>query len=232
MTETLVRRSGLLVPIPLRNSLGDTIDTVADPRDGSLRAVAPNGRLVVAPGTTIASAWGNTTFDQTMQTYASAADRTNQWPTPNEGALSFLVDSHTPFIFRSGAWHPLPIGFVAGVVGPAAQIDCGSAGATVVSLAPILTAGRRYRVHAYATGGQQTATGSNIASLNGVDLGAPRLWTNTNDIAGNARSAALSVQYTAAATGAHTFSVVILATAGVFRVTANTCELSVDDIGG
>ena len=96
MTDTAVQR-GLL-----RNALGEVVPVVTDD-EGVIRAAAPNGRLIVAPGQTIASAWGNTTYDQTVQTYANAADRTNQWPAPNEGAVSWLMDSHSPWIYRGGA---------------------------------------------------------------------------------------------------------------------------------
>jgi hypothetical protein len=125
-----------------------------------------------------------------------------------------------------------PRGFVISATGPAAQTDCPSGGATLVSLNPTLTAGRKYLVSAYCSGTQTTATGSNIATLNGVDMGSPRIWTNTNDAAGNARAGGMAMMVTAASTGARALTIVALATAGVFRVSPNTCELSVTDIGG
>ena len=50
-------------------------------------AFAATGRLVVHPGDTILSTWGNTTYDQTVQTYLSTTDRDAQWPAPKDGAV-------------------------------------------------------------------------------------------------------------------------------------------------
>ena len=214
----------------LRNALGEVVPLDAD-QQGIVRAVAPNGRLVVAPGQTIASAWGNTTYDQTMQTFASAADRTNQWPAPNDGALSWLVDSHTPWVYRAGAWRGLPAGFVASASGPASQTDCGASMTTLVTLNANVVAGRKYRLNAYAFGSQQTATGNNTAQVGAADLGTMRLWTVVSATGGSATAGGISLLVTAATTGARAFTLQASATAGVFRVTAGTCEVSLDDLG-
>jgi hypothetical protein len=65
---------------------------------------AATGRLVVSSGDEIVTAWGNTTFDQTMEVFASAADRDTQWPTPHDGAVAYTLDTQTPWLRRSGAW--------------------------------------------------------------------------------------------------------------------------------
>jgi hypothetical protein len=62
------------------------------------------GRLSVNPGDEIQSVWGNTTFDQTMQCYASAADRDAQWAAPHDGALAYTVDTGTGWLRKAGAW--------------------------------------------------------------------------------------------------------------------------------
>ena len=62
------------------------------------------GHVVVGPGQTIASDWGNTVWNQSVQTFASAADRTNQWPNPTEGSLSWLDDVDALQIYRAGVW--------------------------------------------------------------------------------------------------------------------------------
>lgn len=138
--------------MPPTNIAGQAVQILADPRDGSLRAAAPNGRLTVAVGQTIESAWGNTTYDQTMQTFASSADRTNQWPAPNEGSLSYLVDSHTPWIFRNGAWHGLPLGYLAATqASEAATARTANSFATSSNFCPATVAvasGRQYRIEA------------------------------------------------------------------------------------
>ncbi|HEY2303247.1 MAG TPA: hypothetical protein VGH66_15210 [Acidimicrobiales bacterium] len=65
---------------------------------------ASTGRLVVHPGDVIASVWGNTTYDQTVQVYDTAAARDSQWPTPKDGAVCYTVDTGTLWLRRAGAW--------------------------------------------------------------------------------------------------------------------------------
>ena len=65
---------------------------------------AATGRLVVNPGDTIASLWGNTTYDQTIQVYTSTADRDAQWPTPHDGALAYTTDTGNVWLRRVGVW--------------------------------------------------------------------------------------------------------------------------------
>jgi hypothetical protein len=69
------------------------------------------GRLVVAPGQVIGSDWGNHTNEQSVNRFASAADRTSQWPTPHDGAVSYLEDTDLFYGYSKGAWQ---------VLGPAA----------------------------------------------------------------------------------------------------------------
>jgi hypothetical protein len=90
----------------LRNSVGDAVPVEED-GDGNLRASSPTGRLVVAPGQSIASAWGNSAWDQTVNQFASAADRANQWPSPNPGSLSFRTDANVLEIYLGTAWRTL-----------------------------------------------------------------------------------------------------------------------------
>ena len=214
----------------LRNTLGEIVPTVED-QDGNLRAAAPNGRLVVASGQTIASAWGNTTYDQTMQTFANVGDRTNQWPAPNEGALSFLVNSHTPFIFRSGAWHGLPIGYVISGTGPAAQTDY-TVLAAVVSVAAPVGVGRRYRLTANLSGTQTTAGATAIRIHD--DQGLDTFIFNQAGLAANAPIVANGVAlYTPTTTKTATLQLQAnAATGGTLRVAANAASLIVEDIGG
>ena len=125
MTDTAPPPRGAWRRAPLRNTLGEVVEVVDD--DQGRRATAP-GRLVVVSGQTIASAWGNTTYDQTTQVFATAADRSNQWPAPNDGAMSYLADTGTPWQYRAGAWHGIPLGYMASGYGPVGgNIDCTTA---------------------------------------------------------------------------------------------------------
>jgi hypothetical protein len=68
---------------------------------------AATGRLTVNPGDKVASTWGNTTFDQTMEVFASASQRDAQWPTPHDGAVCYTIDVQLPWVRRAGAWQVL-----------------------------------------------------------------------------------------------------------------------------
>jgi hypothetical protein len=69
----------------------------------------PTGRIQVAPGQTIVSAgWGNPLWDHSVQCFASAADRANQFPAPQPGAVSFTEDTRTLWVYVNGAWVPVP----------------------------------------------------------------------------------------------------------------------------
>lgn len=62
------------------------------------------GRKTVAPGQTIASDWGNLVWDQSVQTFANAAARTTQFPSPKPGAMSYLEDTKRLEIYTGSAW--------------------------------------------------------------------------------------------------------------------------------
>src|SRR5215471_21190736 len=87
---------------PIVNALGQAAEVVL--RDGIMTLAAPVGRLVVAPGQSIASAWGNATFDQTIMCFNSTADRDNQYPAPHEGSECFTNDTKTVWRYANGAW--------------------------------------------------------------------------------------------------------------------------------
>jgi hypothetical protein len=87
----------------IRDTLGRLVPIdLSEP--GRPRAGTPTGRLVVAPGQAIASTWGNTVFDQSVMTFASAADRDNQYPAPHEGSVCYLYDVGRKMVYSSGAW--------------------------------------------------------------------------------------------------------------------------------
>lgn len=64
------------------------------------------GRKTVAPGQVVASDWGNTVWDQSVQQFASAADRSTQFPAPKKGAMSWLDDKARPEWWDGTAWIP------------------------------------------------------------------------------------------------------------------------------
>lgn len=84
---------------------------------------AATGRLVVHPGDTILSTWGNTTYDQTVQTYLSTTDRDAQWPAPKDGAVAYTQDTGTVWVRRAGLWIQL--------AGPPPPVTSGSGVQTV-----------------------------------------------------------------------------------------------------
>lgn len=87
---------------PLRNALGTAVQVLND--SGILRAAPPAGHLTVAPGQTIASAWGNTVFDQSVNCFTSAQDRDAQWAAPQDGAMCFTTDTQTYYQRENGQW--------------------------------------------------------------------------------------------------------------------------------
>ena len=83
---------------PLANVAGDTVTPYAT-----------TGRIQVNPGDLIASVWGNTTFDQTVQAFDTSAARDAQWPAPKDGAMCYTVDLATLWIRRLGGWNIVPL---------------------------------------------------------------------------------------------------------------------------
>jgi hypothetical protein len=91
------------------------------------------GRLQVTTGQTIASAWGNTAWDHTVQCFASATDRTNQFPNPQPGAVSFTEDSKTLWVYLNGTWQPLTPTATATGIASLALPTAGTQNSTVVT---------------------------------------------------------------------------------------------------
>jgi hypothetical protein len=83
------------------------------------------GRKTVAPGQVVASDWGNTVWDQSVQTFASAADRATQFPAPKAGAVTWLDDVKRIEVFNGTAWADLPGGRYASVT-VATQVQAGA----------------------------------------------------------------------------------------------------------
>lgn len=195
------------------------------------RAGTTTGRLQVAPGQTISSVWGNTLFDQSMECFANVADRSAQWTTPHEGALSWLADSSTPWAYRNGVWKGLPLGPLVSAVGPASQTDCAAATTTLLTVTLPVVAGRRYRACGYGFGTQVTNTATNYLGVVDGDGTQFRFLTNYNITANTACYGIGSFMYTPATSKTATFTYFGFSSVAALRVTANVCQLQVDDIG-
>ena len=77
--------------------------------------MATRGRETVAPGEIVASDWGNAVWDQSVQAFDTAADRTAQFPAPQPGAVTYQADTGLHYVFTGGAWKPLrPAAVAAG----------------------------------------------------------------------------------------------------------------------
>ena len=210
--------------VELRNAAGD----VVTPR-------ASTGRLTVNPGDVIASVWGNTTYDQTIQAFDTPAARDAQWPTPKDGAAAYTADTGALWVRRAGAWVSPPRGLVGVATGPAAQTDV-SAQTVMVSLTVPLVAGRRYRATAQTWTIQQTSTGNPIAMFADTlallpPSGSLRLMSLVGVAASGGAPGAGSWTFTAAASGNDTFNLTGQTSAGTLRFPANSSQITVTDIG-
>ena len=67
------------------------------------------GRQTVAPGQTIASQWGNLVWDQSIQDFATVADRGSQHPSPKPGNAAWLEDTKTLTIWTGTNWQNVMI---------------------------------------------------------------------------------------------------------------------------
>jgi hypothetical protein len=200
---------------------------------------AATGRLTVNPGDNIASTWGNTTYDQTMEVFDTAAQRDAQWPTPHDGALAYTLDTQTAWLRRSGAWALIlppsaPRGFLGQTVGPASTVNNGATAGTVISLTVSTVQARWYRVSAFLTGTQQTATSGGVrysvtptpGILNGY-------FAVVNNLpVGGFLTGSIAYAWQATATGSQQFVISSTSgTGGAIQHAANQASLTVEDAG-
>jgi len=81
------------------------------------------GRRTVTVGQVIdPTTWGNPVWDQSVQQFASAADRTAQFPAPLKGAVTWLDDVARLEVWNGALWVPVtgftpPAGWPVPVVG-------------------------------------------------------------------------------------------------------------------
>jgi len=167
-----------------------------------------------------------------MIAFTNAAQRTADWPAPADGARSWLLDSHTPWVFRGAAWHPLPLGSLGSATGPASQTDVGATVTTLVTLSVPVVAGRRYRIYGGGSGSQVTATAAvSYWQISDGDGGNTRVAQANQLLAGQALVGWGQATYAPAASKTAVITLQGFATASATRVSANTCQLSIDDIG-
>ncbi len=216
-------------PGELVNAAGVALP-VSTEEPGRPSLLAASGRLSVAPGQTISSAWGNTLWDQSVQQFASAADRDTQFPAPKDGAVCYLLDAQTLWVRRAGAWKGLPMGLVAEAVGPAASMNAASNNA--VTLTATVQAGRKYRVSALGIGTQQTAAGTMLFTLQGpIDSGYPRFGQANGAQAGWVACATAVFPVSPSVTGPQTWTLQISTTGGTIAVSVNYCHIILEDMG-
>jgi hypothetical protein len=66
------------------------------------------GRKTVTVGQVIdPTTWGNPLWDQSVQTFTSAADRTSQFAAPKQGAVTWLEDVKRLEVYNGTAWVPV-----------------------------------------------------------------------------------------------------------------------------
>jgi hypothetical protein len=58
----------------------------------------------VVANTPIAATWGNSIRNRVVMDFASAAERSSQWASPPEGALSYLRDVDQIYYYSGSAW--------------------------------------------------------------------------------------------------------------------------------
>lgn len=208
---------------PMKNQAGELLPLAA----------GPTGRVVVSPGQTISSSsWGNPVWDQSINCFASTADRDTQWPTPHEGSECFTVDTGSPWIYRAGAWHGRPKGYVASAVGPVSAVSVAS-NTTIMSLTAPVVVGRKYRISTYAGGTQQTSTGANVFfGLTGPIDSAQGRFTQSNAVPASTFNCGAGVYlYSATATGNQTWTLFGFTSAGTNAVSLNSCFILLEDMG-
>lgn len=215
----------------LKNRAGQRIRMTRD-STGTPVATAglPVGRVVVAPGLAVeASEWGNTTYDQTVEVFKNAPDRTNLWPTPLEGARSWLLDTHTLWVYTNGAWLSPAYGYVGSLTGPATAINAPSGQSTVLLALPLTVAGRRRLNMEFYWHGTNTSAGTAWVQmiayttvLPGITYPSGLAFSNTWTV---------QRQLTTAGNNIFTAFLQVSVSGGPVNFAANSCSLLVTDMG-
>lgn len=188
-------------------------------------------RIVVNPGDPVISSWGNTVFDQSVQSFTNPAQRDAQWPTPLAGAMSYTTDTNTLWVRRAGQWKALPLGYQTSAVGPGSQVNAPAALTTVMSLTFGVTVGRRYRINAFGRGIQQTAAGNPQFAI-ADDQSVIKTIVNVTGLpSGSTLLGSGYLLYTPTSTKTALINLQASGGAGTLQITANQCDMVAEDIG-
>jgi hypothetical protein len=210
-------------PVPLRHEPG-----------AGVRADGPVGRVTVAPGQIVdPDVWGNVTYDQTVEVFANAADRTRQWPNPLPGARSWLVDLQALCVYRGGAWRIPPTGYVTSFTGPPTTQSINGGMYVLQFTIPAARYARRYLVEAYAS-----CTFTNPDTHWGCDCnlninpgGSAYLWRTAPAVVSAVPVVGYASKLSGVTAAPVTGFVYASAVAGTFTFAANSCVVTVTDLG-
>jgi hypothetical protein len=194
-----------------------------------------DGRNQVVSLTTIDTGWGNAIADRTVQSYASQADRAQQWAAPRNGSMSYTADTDEFWVFRGGVWSRLPAGYVGGAMGPAVTTDAGAAYVTLVQYNFAVKQNRHYLVNAHASGYQVTAGNSISSAVLQDDQGGSQWCCYSSSLpVGYSQLGSTSVIYTPTSTKTAWVRIqaVCAAAGGAYRFNPNSCRIFVTDVGG
>lgn len=181
---------------------------------------AATGRLTVAPGDTVASVWGNTTFDQTMECFATAGDRDTQWPTPHDGALAYTLDTQTAWLRQTGVWNPMPAGtkLPRGALTQAVATANSSSTTTTVDwiTAPAITTDGTRRIKITFNGYLNAGTANDLAGVKLME-GATQLQATQIKMAvagGPGQQSVSNIWQGVPAAGSHTYKLTVSLASG------------------
>lgn len=211
---------------PVFNMAGDRIDLLA----------AATGRVQVSPGQTISSAsWGNPVWDQSVNCFASAADRDAQWPAPHDGSICWQADTNTFWARRAGVWRGLPMGVLAQVVATANSGTTSTA--TTWMTAPAFGADGIRRVRVSFTGWANAGAVNDIISLQ-LREGATVLQTVQARLAaagGPGQTSLTGFWEGVPASGSHTYALIVALVGGTsaqgVATATSPAQLLIEDIG-
>ena len=186
----------------------------------------------VNPSELIESAWGNAIRDQTVQVFASSAERAAAIPTPKAGQVTYLTASGAFDYWDATSWRTLGGGQLAYKVKAADQQGIQGVPVDVIDLAATVTvpAGRRLHLHAEIGFYKQAGdiTGWNLIAITGTDNIYIRA-NNTVSPAGTYGSAVVTARVNPPA-GSSLYKVRMLTSSGYVNVSAGSA-FSIDDIG-
>lgn len=194
-----------------------------------------DGRNQVVPDTPIASQWGNSIADRTVQSYDSVADRDNRWVAPQPGSVCYTVVEDEFWIRVAGVWKLLPYGYLTHADGPPATKTVHTAYEPLVTVNFAAKTGRVYQFTGHAAGTQVLKGGSGYSRLQISTAWGTQHWCAVNDpLLGDVLSFDLSIYARSNNTGnayASLFAMTTVAGGGV-QFGSNSAVIWVTDVGG